>query len=137
MKLSDYRTSAHEFTKSLSEINRNLAFAGIAIIWIFKSNESSIPHIDSKFLTPLLLITISLAFDIFQYLYSSIIWTWFHKSKENKGVQDDDEIDAPSWYPIPSYILFYSKVILNLSGFIFLLVLLHGELFQKISANCP
>lgn len=40
MKLENYKKDNQYFTGKLSEINRYLAFSGIAIIWIFKETLS-------------------------------------------------------------------------------------------------
>lgn len=130
MKLKEFRKDAHEFTAKLSDINRNLAFAGIAIIWIFRTQTESSISIPKAMLLPLLFIVLALAFDILQYLYSSIIWTNFHKKKETEGVNGEDEIKAPKWYSRISYVLFYTKVTFNLLGFIIMFLHISSELFK-------
>jgi hypothetical protein len=39
MKLQDYRNDFYLFSGKASDISRQLAFAAIAIIWIFKRTE--------------------------------------------------------------------------------------------------
>ena len=36
MKFEEYKKDSYEFSKSTSDLVRQFAFAGIAIIWIFK-----------------------------------------------------------------------------------------------------
>jgi len=130
MKLEEFRKEAHDFTAKFSEINRNFAFAGVAIIWLFK-----IENIDGRFsmpeklLWPLLFIIASLLFDLLQYLFSSIIWTRFHRMNENKGIDSRTDIKAPKWMSNIGYVLFYVKGSLNITGFIFLFCYTIKELF--------
>ena len=42
MKLSEIREAYEVLSSKLSEINRQLCFAGFAIIWIFNKSEGSI-----------------------------------------------------------------------------------------------
>jgi len=132
MKLREYRKSAHDFTKTLSNINRNLAYAGIAIIWVFRQQVNTGFRIPNALLIPLILIILGLLFDLLQYLYSSIIWTRFHRQKEKQYKDQTGEVEigkAPPWYPIPAYVIFYIKIVLNIAGFIWMAFYIFGRLF--------
>ena len=50
-KLSEYKNDYYYFTGKLSEINRQIAFAGIALIWIFKNGENSNLKIENENIT--------------------------------------------------------------------------------------
>jgi hypothetical protein len=128
MELSKYREDAHEFTAKLSDINRNLAFAGIAIIWVFKVQADDKFIIPNELLLPLYFIVICLLLDLLQYLYLSIIWTLFHRKMENKKIK---ETKAPKWYSNVSYVILFTKVAVNIIGFVFLFIYLSNELFLK------
>jgi hypothetical protein len=127
--LKEWRDGAHKFTAKLSDINRNLAFAGIAIIWIFKIQINEKYIIPDNLLLPLYLIIICLMLDILQYLFQSIIWTLFHRRKENEGIVEDEHIEAPKWYSNVSYVFLFSKVAVNITGFIILFIHLSKALF--------
>lgn len=130
MKLKDWRDHAHKFTEKLSEINRQLAFAGIAIIWIFKIQVGNHYSIPSELLLPLFFIVVSLMLDLLHYLYQSIVWTLFHRRKEKQGVASEDDIKAPKWYSNVAYFIFYGKVAMNIFGFIILFIHLSKMLFK-------
>ena len=66
MKLSDYRNTYYEFSDKASNVGRKLAFAGIAIIWIFKIEGEGAPKIPEKLFTPSALLATALAFDLLQ-----------------------------------------------------------------------
>ncbi len=111
MKLSDAREHYYTFSGKLSDVNRQLCFAGIAVIWIFalrdESGNYSIP-IDLN--VPLLFFVFGLVFDLLHYLSSSISWGIFHRIKEKSGVGEDAEFKAPRWINWAPNILFYGKV---------------------------
>lgn len=71
------------FTKQLSDLTRQLSLAGIAIIWLLKAGGGNAAHVwFSRFLlVPLLLLTLSLGCDLYQYAYSS----WFWDAEAQKG----------------------------------------------------
>ena len=48
MKLSDYRETYYEFSGKASDVTRQLAFAGIAIVWIFKIEEYLIHYLTAQ-----------------------------------------------------------------------------------------
>ena len=79
LKLSEIRKTYEDLTGKLSDINRQLCFAGFGIIWIFNKtgNETIIP---SELYEPAVWLVISLAIDVIQYVYSSIAWAIYYLS---------------------------------------------------------
>ena len=72
-----------------SEIVRQLALAGIAVIWIFKTVQSQIPP---ELVLPLALIAVTLVLNFFQYFLAAIIWGLFSRHQEK--VADKDAIST-------------------------------------------
>jgi hypothetical protein len=111
MKLEEYKKDSYEFSKSTSDLVRQFAFAGIAIIWIFKY-EKPIDHlIPVQLFKPLLLLIVTLALDLLQYLIPSIIWTLFYKYHEKKGRNNEYELKANKSYSRPGWLFYYGKII--------------------------
>ena len=48
-KLSEFKEDYYHFTGKLSDINRQIAFAGIALIWVFKKGKEVNFQIDDEF----------------------------------------------------------------------------------------
>lgn len=96
-KLKDYLCDFDTYTAKASEVNRQLAFAGIAIIWLFKNPEGNKYLFTHELITPLFFLIISLSLDLFQYLLGSIIWGIFFEIKErqiDRGKIKDNDIKA-------------------------------------------
>jgi hypothetical protein len=94
-KLSHFREKEYYyFSGKASELCRNLAFAGIAIIWIFKVDKTGM-SIDKKLILPLISFVATLAFDLFQYLWGTIIWGFFVR-KQEKNLKDVKGDGIPS-----------------------------------------
>ena len=89
MKLSEIRKAYEDLTGKLSDINRQLCFAGFGIIWIFNktSNELSVPP---QLYVPAIWLISSLFIDIIQYIYSSLTWAIYYNIKREKDKNDDD-----------------------------------------------
>jgi hypothetical protein len=110
MKLQDYRESFYTFSGKLSDITRQLAFAGIAIIWLFKKDVSGIPAVPEKLLLPGLLIVISLGFDMAQYIVGSLIWRWVYRHKEKTRVSEDVDDQHSERLELPIFLFFVLKI---------------------------
>ena len=121
MKLEQYKKDAYEFQGLASGLVRQFAFAGIALIWIFKIDKAE--HlIPNECYWPLLFFIGTLAIDFFQYFIPSIIWMKFfkHHEKENNG-NVDVEIKANEIYSFPGYFFYYGKVIFLFIGYVMII----------------
>jgi len=121
MKLSEYKQDFYSFTGKLSDINRQIAFAGIAIIWIFKRTDGTEPIICSELVFPAILLALALAADILQYIYQSIAWAIFHRQNEKRKTEDDPEVSASPIMNYPSWLLFGLKVLLVIIAYIIII----------------
>ena len=129
-KLSEYKNDYYYFTGKLSEINRQIAFAGIALIWIFKNGENSNLKIENELILPAILIVLSLAFDIFQYIYQSITWSIFYTYYNRKNKSEEKKIKSPEYLNYPSWFFFIVKVILVLLAYWKILFFLIDNFFK-------
>ncbi len=141
MKISDYKTTYENSSTKLSDINRTIALAGIAIIWIFKKDKDGLISVDPRLILPAILFVFALTTDLFQYIYKTIAWAIFYRRKENKifkNFPDDewsDELNkyttAPSLINYTTWVLFGLKIAACLSAYIFLLKFLFIKLACK------
>lgn len=120
MKLETIRTTYDFFTGKASEINRQLIFAGIALIWIFKTESSSHILLPLDLLIPAKIFIIALILDILQYVVSGIIWGMANRYYEFKDTEENTEFTVPVWFNWPALLLFYGKLLANLSAYFYL-----------------
>jgi hypothetical protein len=120
MKLREWKQSKDKNTTKLSDINRNLAFVGLGLIWIFKTETSGHYAIPPELIGPSFLLVLALFLDFLQYLYLSFIWTIFFKyhewNRKKKPTRTDyvtDDIKANQILPNISYVFFVSKILAN------------------------
>lgn len=116
-KLSEFKEDYYHFTGKLSDINRQIAFAGIALIWVFKKGKELDFQIDDELILPSILIVCALAFDIFQYIYQSITWSIFYTIKNRKYKTEDKKLKSPEYLNYPAWFFFSVKVILVLVAY--------------------
>lgn len=116
-KLSEFKEDYYYFTGKLSDINRQIAFAGIALIWVFKKGKELDFQIDDELILPAILIVSALAFDIFQYIYQSITWSIFYTIKNRKYKTEDKKLESPECLNYPAWFFFSVKVILVLVAY--------------------
>lgn len=122
-KLSKYREDYYYFSGKASDIARQLGFAGIVIIWIFKTGDSSMPQLPKELLPPLSFFVIGLALDLLHYVISTVIWGRFQRREEKKltDISEDPEISAPAYYNWPSNTLFWVKLLSIACGYVLLI----------------
>lgn len=135
MKLSEFRKRSNEYTAKASEITRQLSLAGIAIIWLFKNEntgsvETTTHLLDKYLLWPLFFLSVSLLLDLVQYLIGGIIWINFFRKEEDKlqNTSDDPDIKAPKKYNKPIYVVYYTKIVMMVLAYIFIICYLTDKL---------
>jgi hypothetical protein len=114
MKLSKVLEDSYGFSAKSSDISRQLSFAGIAIIWIFRKALNGQPSIPNEFHLPLLCFVTALTLDILQYVIATIIWTIFHRYHEKNlmNPNDDPDVTAPPFANWLNWGLFFGKITL-------------------------
>lgn len=118
MKLSEIRSAYEEISGKLSDISRQLCFAGFAIIWIFNNEDKGI-CVPKELYWPTLLLCASLFLDLWQYIISTSIWYGYYLHKRKKNEKDEDiDINEPEWLNIVPWLLFAVKIISLIIGYI-------------------
>jgi len=119
MKLSYVRNSFDTFSGKVSDLSRQFAFAGIAVIWIFKVDNKTKYNLPIELYRPLYLFCFGLLTDLFQYVYGTVAWGIVlrvcKKYKENEEISIKRAINIPTW------ILFVFKVLFLLLAYYYVL----------------
>jgi hypothetical protein len=112
MILEEAKTAFYEATATLSDNTRKLLFAGIAVVWMFKTGEKSAAGIGFSpvLLWPLGAFVFGLILDIAQYLYKGIAWWAYYAAKHAQGVADNGKISPPGTINLPTFLFYYGKV---------------------------
>lgn len=112
--LKEYRDAYFTASTKASDVARQLGFAGIALIWIFKSTNGSSSDtftLPAELFRPALLIISSLGLDIAQYSLKAGIWGWIQRRIEHKFSEDTSKgyLVAP-WFNWPVLACFWVKL---------------------------
>jgi hypothetical protein len=110
MKREDLRQAYYDLTAKVSDITRQLALAGIALVWLFKSESHGRAEVPHALLLPATFAVIALALDLTQYLYASAAWGIFNRLQERRDVSPEAEFSAPPAMNWPTLVFFWSKV---------------------------
>jgi len=143
LKLEDTREIYYETTGKVSDLVRQLGFAGIAIIWVFKTQSEGRQIIPKGFLPAGILIFLALAADLFQYAASVQIWDKFNRNKETEltekaeilsaqGVSydvEEEDFDAPDSINDLTKRLFWTKFVLMFAAYVYLILYLTYRVF--------
>ncbi|RUL68511.1 hypothetical protein [Dyella choica] len=128
MKLDDYRQTYYVFSGKASDVSRQLAFAGIALIWVLHPDKGAITTVPKALLWPALFFCCSLSFDLLHYTTSTAIWGWFSRSKERKKVKEDAELDAPSYLNWPALFCLVIKIASNIGAYFFVFMYIASQI---------
>ncbi len=132
MLLKDARGFQEYFTGKASDVARQLAFAGIATIWLLRVGEKTggIPF-SGALLWPLLLFVAALASDLLQYVYAGTAWSIFHRTKEKELKPEElgtKEFLAPREINWPTNFFYYLKLVLTVCAFFPLLTYIYSRI---------
>lgn len=125
MKLDDIKAEYHFYTGKVSDLARQLAFAGIAVIWIFKVDEKGAPKIPHPMLAPTAALVLSLLFDFLQYTFGAIAYhirfeTAERRKKKYKLPADQEFKVSRRLVLRPMDVLFYLKAICVVIAYVLL-----------------
>ena len=122
MKIQEILDAHYEASATTSELSRNLSFAGIAVIWVLKVGEQTGGIIYTPALIlPLFFFVLSLASDLFQYIYKTFIWGVLNKIYWEKYEDNDYEVEVSPWINTPTNIFFLIKIAAVVVGYVTLL----------------
>lgn len=101
MTLKEIREDYVRYSTNVSELSRNLAYAGIGIVWIFKQSNTNdellstfMSSIPSELKWPLILFIVVLILDLFQYVIQTTIWyPYYAKHKEIHKEEKEDDVN--------------------------------------------
>ena len=131
MRFEAFRTIYQTQSERASAVTRQLAFAGLAIVWILRDEVGKLP----PSLHPgALLLVIGLACDLIQYALT----TWLYHCRymslkgragdEGAALQDDTEVVVPAWLHTPGRYLFAAKIGLVIAAYGCILVYLSKQI---------
>lgn len=123
MKQKEATETYRDHSGRLSDVNRQLCFAGIAVVWIFVIKQPSGNIFCEKGLVlPLVCFVSSLALDLLQYIVATLFWGIFQRVKEKSNIKEDTVFYAPRWINWPALAFFWLKVSVAFGGFFLLLI---------------
>ena len=132
MTLDQLWADVREVTAKLSDVSRQAAYAGLAVVWIFKTGDASRYHLARSLIWAGALFALALGFDIAQYAYASV-QRWRHARHEEalRGVgYKGKDITLPKEIHYVPYALFALKVATVALGYVIVL----DYLFRVLAA---
>jgi hypothetical protein len=121
MKLENCRNAYYDYSRKASEIVRYLGFAGIALVWVFRTENNGAITVPVKLLLPSSLLILGLAFDLLHAVTGTFTWAIFNRYKELSGTKETDEFKAPAWINWGTLFFFCNKIIIIIWAYILLL----------------
>lgn len=112
MKRKDLRDRYEYHTGKASDVGRQLAFAGIAVVWLFRVGEPTSALFPPELLAPLVFFVLALGLDLAQYVVCSIVWGVYNRYREvrRSHIADDATFEAPVWINAPGLLFFWGKI---------------------------
>ena len=119
MKISELKEAYYAASGTVSDIIRQISFAGIAIIWIFKigKDESAGIAFTPEMRGPLLLFVATLFADLLQYVYKTLVWGSLNSHYWKKFKDNEADVEISESWNYPALILFWAKCLFCLAGY--------------------
>ena len=125
MKLSTARENYYVLSGSASNSARQIAFAGIAIVWALnKPTDVSPIGLDRPLVWSCIWFALCLLSDLLQYLVGAALWSHYSRRKEKElrdRLSEDPEIDPPRELNWPGLFFYYLKATFVTTGYLVLL----------------
>jgi hypothetical protein len=118
--------TAREYTTKVSEITRNLGLAGLGIIWVFKTDVGGRLIVPPDLFLPGLLLVLSLAFDLLQYVVSAEAWIRITMKNEDAKI---NEFTVPPWINHFGTLFYWLKILAVGAAYFFLMRFLARQVF--------
>ncbi len=134
MTIEEARKAYYDASASVSSICRQLCFAGIAVVWIFRNPAAPTKDkLDADLLWPIGCLVVSMIFDLGQYTAKTLIWGIYARSREHEqnvhpGTAKDKMV--PVWYNAAPLVFFWGKVGACFAGYVFIFALIYNRLIR-------
>ncbi len=129
LTLEKARSAYDHYSGKASEITRQLGFAAIALVWVFRIIEpSGNQRLSGELIQAGELAVLGLALDYLHYIAATVIWGAYSRYKEWQGALLNDALKPPSyinWLPLG---LFWGKIIAMLFAYKWILVYLNKHI---------
>lgn len=109
--LKEVWANKDSYTKGASDLSRTLCLSGLAVVWIFRSPSAKGSAIPAWLMWCSLLIVISLALDLAQYVLGAYRVGRFARTMEQQGKTDNDNVEYPTNHPKPMNRLWIAKIV--------------------------
>ena len=119
--LSEIDKTKNDAMGGASTVGRQLAYAGIATVWLLRNDAAPRP-LGNILLLALLFLSAALLSDFLQYVHCSRIWKRFYNEQFDLHGSDDARVDIPPALTAPMYKFFWLKIGMLLAGYLFLIV---------------
>lgn len=119
MKRADVLAEYRHHSERTSEKVRQLAFAALGVVWIFRPNDTL--TLPAELFRAGTAAVIALALDFTHSLFGTGVWGWVHRTKELTGVSASDEFRMKAWINWPANSLFVLKVVALFVSYLYLL----------------
>jgi hypothetical protein len=127
-KLKEYRDSYSDYAKQAGVLARQLAYAGFAVIWVFKAGGQGPPTVPHGLFWPGALFVLALGADLLQSITGSVTWSVYYNWNFNRFKDEEKEMSPSPKIKWPIYAFYYVKLASVLVGYAFLLGYLKNNL---------
>ena len=129
MKLAYLRERYSYYSGKASDIVRQLAFAGIALVWLFKTEVDKQWKIPVELLPAASLVVLTLLLDFLQYVVGSLVWAGYNASKERAGTTQDADFLAPRRINWLTNFFFWTKIVTTIIAYCLILRFLANRIW--------
>jgi hypothetical protein len=130
VKIRKIREDFEATTKTVSDLVRQLAFAGIAVIWVIRVGDDAggIRQSLEPLFPSLLLFVVALAFDFAQYVFRALTLFFANIFFWTKYRNEEQDVLYSGWLNLLPYLFFFGKAVCLIVAYWQLLLFIYAQL---------
>lgn len=131
LTLEKLRDTYQKASQKTSEVIRQLIFAGIALVWIFKVDKGGRQYVEPALFKPSLLLVSALICDLLHTLSRTLLWGGYRWFKDEENVPETKVFRPHSAINWPGNLFFIAKFVFTAWAYLYIL----DFLLERVSVS--
>jgi hypothetical protein len=119
--LSDVWSFYDRYNQAVTDLCRQIAYAGIAVIWVFRVSAGGLNKLPRNLFIAGFLLVLCLFLDFCQNVAGSLLYDAYGRRKEKEIGNNEERFLQPNWLLWPMDLFFFAKVGALVVGYVLIL----------------
>ena len=132
MNIGEYWKTHQDLSATSSTVVRTLVLSGVGVVWLFHQDKDGQIILPRLVVAALITLSASALCDLLQYVWLAGVYGRQARLGELRNCKDDEDLPRhATWLNWPGYALYYGKIVLTITAYVFLGI----HLFSRIKPS--